>query len=29
MCLLQLHLYPRHFQWGSGQGCGMLAVDWD
>jgi hypothetical protein len=29
MCLLQLHLHPRHFQGGSGQGCGMLAVDWD
>jgi hypothetical protein len=29
MCLLQLHLHPRHFQWGSGHGCGMLAVDWD
>jgi hypothetical protein len=29
MCLLQLHLHPRHFQWGSGQGCGMLSVDLD
>jgi hypothetical protein len=29
MCLLQLQFHPRHFQWGSGQACGMLAVDRD